>query len=69
MSNPEAVGHETGRPSREATKIVQQNAFGLVWFGGWLFTIGYLHLPFWKAVVALVAWTYFLGAALALPSH
>jgi hypothetical protein len=69
MSNPESKSHESGRANREPIKIVQQNAVGLVWFGGWLFTIGYLHLPFWKALVALVAWTYYLGTALALPSH
>ncbi|HVP13946.1 MAG TPA: hypothetical protein VMS88_00300 [Terriglobales bacterium] len=34
---------------------------GIVWFIGWLFTIGYLHLPFWKAVVAIVIWPYDIG--------
>ncbi len=37
-------------------------AGGMIWFGGWLFTIGYLHLPFWRAVLGLVVWPYFLGA-------
>jgi hypothetical protein len=37
---------------------------GTVWFGGWLFTIGYLKLAFWKAVLGLVIWPYFLGAAI-----
>ena len=36
---------------------------GLVWFAGWLFTIGYLHLPFGRALLALVIWPYYLGAA------
>ena len=31
------------------------------WFGGWLFTIGFLHLGFWKGVLALLVWPYFLG--------
>ena len=35
-----------------------------IWAVGWLFTIGYLHLSFWKAVLALVMWPYFLGASL-----
>lgn len=69
MSNPAAISRESGRANRERIKIVQQNAVGLVWFGGWLFTIGYLHLPFWKALIALVAWTYYLGTALAPPLH
>ncbi len=39
-------------------------ACGSIWFVGWLFTIGYVHLSFWKAVLALVIWPYFLGATL-----
>ena len=34
-----------------------------LWAGGWLFTIGYLKLAFWKAVLALVIWPYYIGAA------
>lgn len=33
----------------------------MLWLGGWLFTIGFAHLGFWKAVLALVIWPYFLG--------
>ena len=36
---------------------------GMVWFAGWLFTIGYLKLSFWKGVLGLVVWPYFLGAS------
>ncbi len=42
---------------------VQQHPLGAtVWFGGWLFTIGFLHLGFWKSVLAVLIWPYFLGA-------
>ncbi|HEU4611078.1 MAG TPA: hypothetical protein VFS15_03330 [Kofleriaceae bacterium] len=34
---------------------------GMIWFGGWLFTIGFAQLGFWQAVLALVIWPYFLG--------
>lgn len=37
---------------------------GSVWVVGWLFTIGYLRLAFWKGVLALIVWPYFLGAFL-----
>ena len=37
---------------------------GSPWIAGWLFTIGFLKLSLWKAVLALVAWAYFLGVAL-----
>ncbi len=38
---------------------------GTLWLVGWLFTIGYLHLHFWIAVLALIIWPYYLGTALA----
>jgi len=34
---------------------------GMLWFGGWLFTIGFAQLGLWKALLALVIWPYFLG--------
>lgn len=37
---------------------------GSVWVVGWLFAIGYLHLSFWKAVLAVLIWPYSLGATL-----
>jgi hypothetical protein len=37
---------------------------GPVWFMGWLFTVGFCHLAFGKAVWALVIWPYYLGTAL-----
>lgn len=43
-----------------------QNAslVGPVWYIGWLFTVAFVHLPFWKAVLALIIWPYYLGSAL-----
>ena len=40
-------------------------SIGSIWFIMWLFTIGYAELSFWKAVLAMVIWPYFLGAAVA----
>lgn len=37
---------------------------GPIWIIGWLFTIGFVHLPAGKAVLALVLWPYYLGSAL-----
>lgn len=45
----------------EKIRIEQHSSSGLIWLAGWLFTIGFLHLTFWKAVAAIVAWPYFLG--------
>ena len=45
----------------EKIRIEQHSAAGLLWFGAWLFTLGVLHLGFWKGVFALVIWPYYLG--------
>ncbi len=50
-------------------KVVHTDGWGLVWFAGWLFTIGYLKLAFWPGVVALLLWPYNLGVALAALHH
>jgi hypothetical protein len=36
-----------------------------LWFGGWLFTIGYAHPHFWQIVLALLIWPYYVGDAVA----
>jgi hypothetical protein len=42
-------------------RIEQHSIAGILWFGAWLFTIGFLHLTFWKGVLAIFVWPYFLG--------
>ncbi len=37
---------------------------GVVWFIGWLFTIGFADLSFWKGVLGVIIWPVFLGQAL-----
>jgi len=39
---------------------------GCLWLAGWLFTIGFLHLAFWKGALALIVWPYFLGVEVAM---
>jgi len=34
---------------------------GPIWVMGWLFTLGFLKLAFWKGVLAIVLWPYYLG--------
>jgi len=34
---------------------------GVIWFAGWLFTISYVQLVWWKIIVGIVVWPYFLG--------
>jgi hypothetical protein len=37
---------------------------GGIWFIGWLFTIGFAHLVWWKILLGLVVWPLFLGMRL-----
>ena len=34
------------------------------WFSGWLFSISFAHLVWWKIILGLVVWPYFLGTYL-----
>jgi hypothetical protein len=36
---------------------------GVLWFVGWLFTIGFANLVWWKIIVGIVVWPFFLGDA------
>jgi hypothetical protein len=49
------------RPPRTITKIIAGPHLGGLWLVGWLFTIGFVKLSFWKGVLALIAWPYFIG--------
>ncbi len=46
--------------------VTQHSSAGMLWFVGWLFTIGYLKLGFWSGLWALVVWPYYLGSHFAL---
>jgi len=52
--------HNGGEPR----KVEVAGWAGPIWVMGWMFTLGFLHLSFWKAILALVLWPYYLGAAL-----
>jgi len=45
----------------EKIKVTNQSATGLSWFAGWLFTVGFLKLAFWKGLLALILWPYYIG--------
>ena len=36
---------------------------GAIWFIGWLFTIAFADLIWWKMILGLVIWPYYLGIA------
>ena len=37
---------------------------GLIWCAGWLFTLAFANLVWWKIILALFIWPYYLGLAL-----
>jgi hypothetical protein len=45
----------------ERIRVEQHSFGGMLWFGAWLFTLGFLHLHFWKGLLALLLWPYYLG--------
>ncbi|MBM2831721.1 MAG: hypothetical protein HW414_773 [Dehalococcoidia bacterium] len=36
---------------------------GAMWFAGWLFTIAFTQPVWWKILLGLVIWPYYLGVA------
>ncbi len=39
-------------------------AAGVIWFIGWLFTIGFVNLVWWKILLGVIIWPFYLGQAL-----
>ncbi len=46
-----------------SNKVQVVGVGGPVWLIGWLFTIGFVHLSFVKAVLAVLIWPYYFGRA------
>ncbi len=58
------------RAKHPQTIQIQQHTFmGMVWCAAWLFTIGYLHLSFWRGILAIFLWPYYIGAHLSAITH
>ena len=36
---------------------------GAFWFAGWLFAIGFANLVWWKIILGIVIWPFYLGDA------
>jgi hypothetical protein len=45
----------------ERIQIEQHSTAGMLWFALWLFTIGFLDLAFWRGLLAILLWPYYLG--------
>ena len=60
---------ETREEKTQKVRIHHQPCLGLAWIAAWLFTIGFLHLTFWKGVLAIVLWPYYLGVHFSAVAH
>lgn len=54
---------ETEKTSKSVNVKVDSGA-GMFWFMGWLFTIAFVKLLWWQALLGLIVWPYYLGMAL-----
>ena len=61
---PEHKDRRRTKLSNDSKRGERGTFAGLIWFIGWLFTIGFVGLGFWKAVLGIIIWPYFLGVAL-----
>ncbi|HEY1803430.1 MAG TPA: hypothetical protein VGG45_03020 [Terracidiphilus sp.] len=50
-------------------KIEQHSFMGMLWCAAWLFTIGYMHLSFWRGVLAFILWPYSIGVHVGALMH
>lgn len=48
----------------EKSVIRVDTGSGVFWMIGWLFTIGFAKLGFWKALLGFLIWPYYLAVSL-----
>jgi hypothetical protein len=54
------MGSDNGSRGRRGNPGTTAGSF---WFAGWLSTIAFPKFVWWKALLALILWPYFLGVA------
>jgi len=45
-------------------KVYEGSLATFFWCAGWLFTLGFAQLVWWKAILGLVVWPYYLAVHL-----
>ena len=51
------------KPQQQGITVRATSSLGGVWLIGWLFTISFAKLVWWKGVLGILVWPYFLGLA------
>ena len=57
------------KSDNRSIKVENHSVAGVAWIGGWLFTIGFLQLTFWKGTLAILLWPYYLGVHFGVPAE
>lgn len=65
--SPITTKPECAKPPR--IKVESHSSTGFLWLSAWLFTIGYLHLTFWKGFFAILLWPFYIGHHLSTFVH
>ncbi len=42
-------------------QVIDSSLGGMLWFGGWLFSIAFAELLWWQSILGIVVWPYYLG--------
>ena len=61
------MGTDDCNKNVQKIRIEQHTFMGMLWCAAWLFTIGFLHLSFWRGVLAIVLWPYYIGFHFSIP--
>lgn len=48
----------------KAVRLQNSSSAGTIWFIGWMFTLSFAKLVWWKGLLGLLIWPYYLGAAI-----
>jgi len=65
LQNSDVLKEMTGSREDKMDKHGASGATGgVIWFIGWLFTISFAQLVWWKIILGIVVWPLFLGQAL-----
>ena len=62
MEQQEKEGKMSGK-ARTGNGAAGAPLAGAFWFAGWLFTMAYTSPVWWKWILALCIWPYYLGVA------
>ena len=46
--------------------VVSGQVAGMIWFTGWLFTWAFADLIWWKVLLGLIIWPFYLGDAVGM---